>query len=289
MRSIDCFSISIVALLGCGDELNIYAPRMDAHPVWLWIGSEATAHACPGDRLAEWEGWAEETAPEICGDCTCGPAACVLPSRVTPHASICPGGGADMPVTFDAGASLIGVCTQVASPVASDAFASVTFEPPVLARACAPSKLDPPPISGKVARVCPYDPELRAAEEFRLCITPEHDGLCHPGFSKKLEYTKRTRDNRTCTPCACSPPSGGNCRVDVLLYGDATCANQIGGGFEIGLNDTTCTDTPAPQPLSAVRVIFTQDEPGTCTPTTNLSEVQGLVERGDTRVFCCKK
>ncbi|WP_437811248.1 hypothetical protein [Sorangium sp. So ce1078] len=73
----------------------------------------------------------------------------------------------------------------------------------------------------------------------------------------------------------------------MLLYGDATCANQLDTGFGIGINDTTCHDTPAPEPLSAVRVILTKNEPGTCAPTTSTSEVRGLVEHGDTRVFCC--
>jgi hypothetical protein len=75
----------------------------------------------------------------------------------------------------------------------------------------------------------------------------------------------------------------------VLLYGDPKCASQLDTGFGIGLNEPTCHDTPAPLPLAAVRAIFTQNEPGTCTPTTDLSSVQGLVERGETRVFCCQK
>ncbi|WP_437644289.1 hypothetical protein [Sorangium sp. So ce362] len=73
----------------------------------------------------------------------------------------------------------------------------------------------------------------------------------------------------------------------MLLYGDTTCVNRLDTGFGVGLNDTTCHDTPAPEPLSAVRVILTQDEPGTCTPTTSTSETRGLVEHDDTRVFCC--
>jgi hypothetical protein len=287
MRLIACFVGGALALLGCGEELDVYGPRMDDDPVWLWVGPEAKARPCPGDYLAEWEGWDNETSPETCGACTCGTAACVLPSMVTAHASLCPGSGAGTPVTFNAGASLIGVCTPVASPVARETFASVTYDPPALERACVPSQLEPPPISGEFARACPYDPEQGVLPGFIKCITPEDDGLCRPGFSRRLEYATRKRDNRTCTPCACSPPSGGNCRVDVLLYGDATCARQLDTGFGIGLYDTTCHDTPAPEPLSAVRVVFTRNEPGTCTPTTSVSEVRGLVEHGDTRVFCC--
>ncbi|WP_437763149.1 hypothetical protein WME77_34615 [Sorangium sp. So ce764] len=73
----------------------------------------------------------------------------------------------------------------------------------------------------------------------------------------------------------------------MLLYGDAMCTKQLDTGFGIGLHDTTCHDTPASEPLSAVRVVFTQNEPGSCTPTASVSEVRGLVEHGDTRVFCC--
>lgn len=165
----------------------------------------------------------------------------------------------------------------------------MTYAPPEMEPTCAPSRLEPPRISGDYAKVCPYDAEPDPQALFLRCITPEEDGLCRPGFSTRLEYTRHVRDGRTCTPCACSPPSGGDCRVDVLLYGDAKCTSQLDTGFGIGLNDTTCHDTPAPLPLAAVRVIFTQNEPGTCTPTTDLSRVQGLVERGETRVFCCQK
>ncbi|XXT22422.1 hypothetical protein WME94_12760 [Sorangium sp. So ce429] len=289
MRSSSSFALALPALLGCGDELDVYGPRMDDDPVWLWVGTEEKAPPCPGDRLVEWEGWADEKVPEVCGTCTCGPAACVLPSTITAHTSLCSNPGAGTPVTFDAGTSLIGVCTSFDSPVAPDTFASVTYEPPALERECAPSHLEPPSISGEFAKVCPFEAEQTAPDEFSLCITPENDGLCRPGFSTRLKYKPRISDNRTCTPCACSAPSGGNCRADVLLYGDATCTNQLDTGFGIGLNDTTCHDTPAPLPLAAVRAIFTHNEPGTCTPTTNLSTVKGLVERGETRVFCCTK
>lgn len=290
MRSMSYCAISTVALLGCGDELELYGPRMDDHPVWLWTGTkEADAPTCPGDRLADYEGWSMETALETCGACTCGPAACDLPSTVTAHTSLCSNPGAGTLVPFNAGGGLIGVCTPVASPVASGAFASVTYEPPALAHACAPSQLEPPPISGQFIKACPIDAEQSRRIDFALCITPEHDGACRPEFSKRFESTRRIRDDRTCTPCTCGAPSGGDCRVDVLLYGDGTCTNQLDTGFGIGLGATTCHDASAPLSPSAVRVIFTQNEPGTCTPTTSTSEVRGSVERDEARVFCCDR
>lgn len=288
MRSKAWFTISVVALLGCDDGLDIYGPRTDDHPVWLWSGKPVEPPLCPGNRVDYWEGWTREVSSDECGACKCGPAACVLPSRVTAHAPICPVQGEGTSVTFDVGERLVGVCTAATSPIASDTFASVTTEPPALARQCAtPPPLEPPPILGVLARACPYDGQPDTDKTFLLCITPEADGECRPEFSERFEFTRRLGDHRTCTPCACGDPIGGNCVADVILYGDTKCSNQIVSISGIGLGATPCTDTQASLPLTAVRVILAQQETGTCVPTTSVSTVSGSVEHGETRVFCC--
>ncbi|WP_438007377.1 hypothetical protein WME89_00780 [Sorangium sp. So ce321] len=48
-----------------------------------------------------------------------------------------------------------------------------------------------------------------------------------------------------------------------------------------------CTDTPPSSPLGSVRLIPAQDEPGACSPIARTSHVDGAIEGGETRVFCC--
>jgi hypothetical protein len=280
--------LGALALVACGDELELYGPRMDDDPVLLWVGRHAEAPSCPGDRLDYWEGWASEAASDECGPCTCGPAACSAPSSLTTYAAIrCDGEGE--PLTIAAEEGWHGTCVAIDPAVSSERFASVLFEPPALAPQCAPSPpLDPPPISGSYARACPLESSYVSWADFAMCITPEADGLCRPGFKNRLEFTMRLSDNRACTPCACGAPTGGRCMADVMLYGDATCNTQIDLGAFIDQGDNPCHDVPAPLPLAAVRAVLTRQEPGSCTPTPVASKVVGTVERGERRVFCCE-
>src|SRR4051812_18428721 len=114
MRSISCFALSMAALLGCGEDLEIPRPRTEDHPVLLWHGPRPTPPPCPEGRLDYWDGWADVSAnpQEECGTCSCGPAACVLPSGVTAHRSICPGGSDDIPVKITSSNNSPGRCME---------------------------------------------------------------------------------------------------------------------------------------------------------------------------------
>jgi hypothetical protein len=287
--------VILLMILACGDTSSVSSPstlpstNTDGPPEWVWVGPGEEAPACPGNRQADWEGWAYEAATGECGACECGPAACMPPSMVTAHGTLCTSPPYDegVPVTFDAGQGSDGACVAAAPHLPTSAFRSVVFEPPTLAL-CTPSQpLDPPPISPRFARACPSNVDEEPPGSFIPCIAPEPDGSCRPGFSDRMEFTERFVDNRTCTPCACSLPVGGSCLVDVFLYGDATCTSTIAALFWLGLDMTPCHDTPAPLPLSAVRMVRRQEDPGACMPISRISEVVGTVEQGDTRVFCC--
>lgn len=294
MRSAVFIMATLTASFGCGDTSSVSTPPppppsipMADHQEWLWVGPQGEAPACPGDRQVDWEGWAHETATGDCGACECGPAACVPPSSVTAYASTCRIDDEGVRVTFDAGEGSDGSCVAAVPPVSSNTFASVIFEPPTLAP-CTPSQpLEPPPISMKFARACPSSLDEVPPSGFSLCTDPELDGSCRPGFSDRRELTERFVDNRTCAPCACGEPTGGDCRVDVGLYGDASCVDYIVVMNWMGLGFSPCSDTPANLPLSTVRVVLRQQEPGACTPTPSISEVVGTVEQGEKRVFCC--
>lgn len=293
MRSISCFVSGAVVLVACGDGLDaygIYGPRMDDNPVWLWTGDTPNAPACPGHRLDFWEGWSDMHAVEECGVCTCGPALCTLPSSVTAHRSLrC--GDYGTPIDFDdqdANADHPGVCRKAAPPAPSEVFASVTFEPPILAAECAASPpFDPPPIFGTFAKACPMGPGIRPENGWQTCISPEDDGLCRPGFDVRLEFKERIADARTCTPCSCEAPVGGHCEAEYLVYAETSCTTRIiGGGFGVDQNDRRCTDID-PVPIAAMRAVLTHQTPGTCAPTSRVSRTIGQLVSGEPRVFCC--
>ncbi|WP_437952232.1 hypothetical protein WME98_16990 [Sorangium sp. So ce296] len=229
-------------------------------------------------------------AVEECGVCTCGPALCTLPSSVTAHRSLrCGDYGTE--IVFDdqaADEGQSGVCRKAAPPVPSEVFASVTFEPPTLAAECVASpSFDPPPISARFAKACPMGLGIHASIDWQACISPEDDGQCPPGFNMRWEFKERIADARTCTPCSCEAPVGGSCEAELLVYAETSCTTKIiGGGFGIDQNDSRCTDLD-PLPIAAMRAVLTRQRPGTCAPTSPVSQVMGDLVSGERRVFCC--
>ncbi|WP_438014485.1 hypothetical protein WMF18_26765 [Sorangium sp. So ce315] len=280
----------MAALLGCGEDLEIPTPRTDDNPVLLWIGDTPDFPICPEGRLDYWDGWAGvRTDPQYkneCGTCTCGPAACSLPDSVKAHeARLCADEG--VKVNLAGAADPPGHCVKTSPLVPGDAFASVTIKPPTMAPACKPSNGTPPPLTGTFARACPWTGEYWTGFDGLVCIAPEHDGSCRPGFSARFEFQEKSSDARTCTPCECGPPVGGSCVADVLLFSDASCSDMLISINGIGTEEEICYGAPADSPLAGVRVVFARDEPGTCTPMATVSMVDGTIESGETRTFCC--
>ncbi|AUX24699.1 uncharacterized protein SOCEGT47_052380 [Sorangium cellulosum] len=153
MRLAALFALASHMLLACDDVPELSdEPHAGCPAVWLWEGPQGEAPACPEERETLWEGWRGAIVPQTCGACECGPGACVLPSSVTTHASVCP--GTEDPMTFDTGAGWDGTCTPAGAPSQDDALASVTFEAPALA-ACAPSPAPKPsPVVATFGKAC---------------------------------------------------------------------------------------------------------------------------------------
>ncbi|WP_437666306.1 hypothetical protein [Sorangium sp. So ce1182] len=292
MRSTSCFALGAAALLGCVEDLDLPKPRTDDDPVLLWVGDTPDFPVCPDGRLDYWDGWADvRTDPQYqdeCGTCTCGPAACALPDSMLVHeAPFCAGQGG-IKIDLAGAADPPGHCVEFSSPVPGDAFAAVTLKPPTIAGKCdASNDLAPPPLSGTFARACPWTGKYQSDFRGLVCIAPEDDGACPLGFSARFEFQEKGRDARTCTACACGAPVGGSCVADVLLFSDASCSEMLYSGNGIGTSEQACYATHEDLPLAGVRVVFAQDEPGTCSPTTDVSLVDGTIESGETRTFCC--
>lgn len=286
MRSLPYMLISLATFLACGEP----GPEPDPYQLpdpdrlsWLWVGPYSDRPPCPQYRLMYWQGWTEGVVE--CNGCTCGPAACALPSRVTAHASICPDDDDDgVEVAFDAGTGWDGSCVALPPPASSSAVASVAFEPPTLS----PCEALPPPNARKMVLACPYISDKAPATLFTLCADPEPDGTCPSGFSDRRIYTEKPNDEPDCPPCECDAPTGGNCVADVHLYAGATCDNPIAAeALGLGLGDRQCADTSAPSPFRAVRAEFTQADAGTCSPRSVPPEFLEPAKLGESRVFCC--
>jgi hypothetical protein len=286
MRWIAPFTVAASTLLACESDLVITPGCQEGCPVlWLWRGPRADAPPCPDGSPPVWEAWMDEVVPQTCGACTCGPSACVLPSAVTAHAPIC-AAGEDNPTPFDAGTGWDGTCAAPAAPLASDAFASVTYDPPAQAP-CAPSPApEPAPFTATFVRACLGWKGKDRTEAFAECMpTDWTNGECYPGYTERLDLALEYADHRACTPCTCGAPEGGTCVADVSLYGDASCGSQIDAALAISLGDVPCHDISSPSPLVAMRAAMTEANPGTCTP--GISTMTGTLERSKTRVTCC--
>ncbi|XXT23167.1 hypothetical protein WME94_16665 [Sorangium sp. So ce429] len=291
MRSTSYFALGAAALLGCVEDLNLPKPRINDNPVLLWISETPDFPICPDGRLDYWDGWANVRAdPQYqneCGTCTCGPAACALPDRLLVHeAPLCAGEG--MEINLASAADPPGHCVEFSSPIPGDAFAAVALKPPTMADKCDASEQHaPPPLSGTYARACPWIGKFTGKFDGSVCIAPDDDGSCPLGFSARFEFQEKIRDARTCTPCACGAPVGGSCEADVLLFSDAGCEHMLYSGNGIGTREQDCYITHEDLPLAGVRVVFAQDEPGRCSPINSVSRVDGMIESGETRTFCC--
>ncbi|WP_437804536.1 hypothetical protein [Sorangium sp. So ce693] len=292
MRSTPYLALSASALLGCVEDLNLPKPRIHDNPVLLWVSETPDFPTCPGGRLDYWDGWTDvHTDPQYqneCGTCTCGPAACALPDRMLVHEAPLCAGEEGIKIDLTSAADPPGHCVELSSPIPGDAFAAVTLKPPTMASKCDASEQHaPPPLSGTYARACPWIGKYTGKFDGSVCIAPDDDGSCPLGFSARFEFQEKIRDARTCTPCECGAPVGGSCVADVLLFSGASCSHMLHPGNGIGTREQLCYETLEDFPLTGVRVVFAQDEPGTCSPTTPVSLVDGTIESGETRTFCC--
>lgn len=301
MRSTPFILVIQLAVLACGDGSSVSAPPdtpteehppdtpAEERPVWLWVGPEGEAPACSGGHPVAWAGWDLDTTAGECGACACGPAACVPPSTLLVHQGNCRGEPPDesVPVPIGSGDGWSGACVATTPPVPRDAYSAIVYKSSTLAP-CTPSQpLGPPPISRRLVRACPSILDEDPPAGFVLCIIPEPDGSCRPGFPDRREFTDQVVDNRSCAPCACGAPTGGDCRVDIMVYDDASCDVPISGAGGLRLRNEGCATMSEEESFSAVRLTLGVQQPGACTPTSPMSEVIGTVERVETRVFCC--
>lgn len=283
MRRLICLALSAMTLLACEDEsfVPLITPPPYTIPVlWMWVGPQDEAPPCADGQPPRWEGWMPEEPPDRCDGCACGPAACVLPSRLTTDALSCPGGGSS--VSVDAGDGWDGTCAALPSPVAPDELASVLCYPPTLSP-CTPSDTpEPPPVAARFVRVCAGDTD-DDPPGFIACMQAASDGTCWDGYTRH-EFFEELIDDRACAPCECGPPAGGTCVAELILYGDSACTDRVDAALSVGLGEMPCTDIRSSLPLGALRASLVEAEPGACSPS--VPAIIGTLERREPHVVC---
>lgn len=284
MRSALFLTLAAFLLIGCSSPDTYELPRPDEREqIYVRFENHGGDTDClPGDKVL-WEGLVGKDAPNKCEACQCSPAVCTLPSKVTAHASICP--GEDDAGAVEASGSWDGSCAPAPTPIRSDAFASVTFDPPELAP-CTPVERAPEPWRRTLAdvRACkPKTPNWIPGAAF-TCYPPQDNGECWKGYPILRNFST-VIDARTCTPCSCTAPTDGKCTVKTTLYQDVFCDDELGDAF-ITNNDPPMCSRVTTAPLAAMRSTFTQNEPGTCTPSVSTIE-GGKLEPVETHIVCC--
>lgn len=270
-------------LLACEDEwfVPLTNPPPDSWPVlWMWVGPKDEAPPCVDGQPPKWEGWIPEETADRCDGCACGPAACVLPSKVTMSAFGCPGGGSS--VSVDAGEGWDGTCSAFSSPVAPDELASALYEPPVLSP-CTPSGTpEPPPIAARFVRVCAGN-TAQEPSGFIRGMQASREGTCWDGLTRH-EFFEELIDHRACAPCECGSPARGSCVAELMLYEDSACGDRLDAAISARLGEMQCADIRPSVPVSSMRATLVEAEPGVCSPSA--PAVIGTLEGRKQHVVC---
>jgi hypothetical protein len=126
----------------------------------------------------------------------------------------------------------------------------------------------------------------KSSSGLQSCVTKSGSSACPVGFSKRSTAGTSAVDNRTCTGCACAPPtpcSGGS----VSLYDNQMC-KAMGG--QHGAEDITGACSPA-APSSGFTATHYKSTPptgGGCGAPTNQGTAAGTVDFQNERTICCK-
>ncbi|MFS8071133.1 MAG: hypothetical protein ACMG6S_32595 [Byssovorax sp.] len=283
--------------------------------ILLWYGPAAEAPACPiWAPVAASDYHAGLTpAPEMtCGACSCDPPAgsCALPPWITADSQpLCSGNS----TTFDAPAGWTGACTAAnAIPagklcngvpcVQSLSIAPLTMNESGCSPSVAPppSKTPEPATWSTAALVCVGKPSGLCADPgeacapvvpdplpgFLVCIIRDGDRTCPEGWPDKHVFFDHVNDDRTCSPCACSTPSGSSCAGSISVFKDSDCSVPLPLTLPLDATGPSCSSIPAGSALGSKAAGPVTYTPGTCQPTGG--EALGATTPAEPSTFCCR-
>jgi len=288
-------------------------PQSWEGPVALYYGPDFEAPSCPDTApTLVFEGWPEPD-PIPCETCSCEPSVgtCSLPTTWTVNSAACSGGGVNTP--FNAPTNWDGTCTaNIAIQEGKTCggvpcVGSLTISPPVIEEPpCTPhGNGDPLPgpahfTAGDAfrpfGRACTGAPWPACGQQqdkacvpkppsFETCIMREGDEPCPEGWPIKHLLYGEVNDQRQCSACTCSAPSGGSCTAFAAVHGDATCSTLQGSLVVTTGQEPKCLDLTIGAGLAAKSATLLTYEPSTCTPEGG--QAVGDLVLLDARTFCC--
>ncbi|WP_437476377.1 hypothetical protein WME75_26230 [Sorangium sp. So ce1014] len=74
--------------------------------------------------------------------------------------------------------------------------------------------------------------------------------------------------------------------MQTALYSDEDCVDKVGSVAISNADYPICTPEIDGE-IAAMRSVWTQNEPGTCAPSTDPTIASGKLERSETAVMCC--
>ena len=109
---------------------------------------------------------------------------------------------------------------------------------------------------------------------------------CPPEYPSKYIFSSDYDDSRTCAPCTCGPPEGGECSSLVSVYADNECsATQQLGSITVSAVPM-CLNLPPSSPLGSKTATTPAYKAGSCLPSGG--ELMGGVQNVGPMTFCCQ-
>lgn len=131
-------------------------------------------------------------------------------------------------------------------------------------------------------------------DPWRSCVRHDDPGIHDCAMAG--EYTEQVivypegalQDNRACTECKCTSPSGGTCRGSFLLYADDTCSDAtLLAKLDVSSVDNTCQNLDASGGVSSKKIDKLEYVSGSCEPNESVPIGDAKVNEDDAITWCC--
>jgi hypothetical protein len=314
-----CADGGVQGLVACTDPCVPAAPEGWTGPELVSVGSRLFAEECPANAPnTVFEGWFEPVIePPTCPSCACDEplGTCKLPETWTVRSEPCGGDGIETP--FDPPPGWDGMCSAAdtipagqlcdGKPCVRSLWVSA---PPIEEQPCevvtgqvdpgGPPKLVPfaPPPTSTTARACapsaPWstcqeEPDKlclpKAGSEFSTCMRKPGDEACPEGWPVRHVVYEDVDVDTSCSPCSCSPPSGGTCSAAFSAHSDSMCGGPPNAGVVGTGLPGQCVDLLPGVALASKQAALLSYEPGKCEPSGG--EPVLSVELDGATTICC--
>lgn len=271
-------------------------------PVLLWSGPSESPQECPQQAPNNvYEGNDGLSQVSQCPSCSCGPAACRVPSLEIWDGSGCQ--GASTPYLAPDGWT--GACTSPGFIPAAD-LGSISF-PMTQMSPCEPQEGS---IVEKVdyhwatlARACQATEVPTACDETTICVPtsePPPPGFeqciflrgeeaveCPLGYPNRyVFYGAIDTSSVTCTACACGSPAGGACEAAISAWSEPGCTGTMVDEAHVSTTEPWCSDAVPGHDLASMEAAWIQNVPGSCQASGG--EPIGEAEPSGPATFCCQ-